>query len=92
MSRMQPLKNAQPIPGAKPELDYLPTSTDWYGRWRPAANETNDYRIDRDAQRNDVILTGMSHIRMQDQAITGEYGPIEDHKFEHLAPSDQMII
>ena len=51
----------------------------------------NDYLIDRDAQRNDVIYTGISHIHMQDQAITESMGPIVDHSFEHLAPSDQMI-
>src|SRR5258705_1044036 len=28
---------------------------------------------------------------MQDQAITESMGPITDHAFEHLAPSDQMI-
>jgi phenylpropionate dioxygenase-like ring-hydroxylating dioxygenase large terminal subunit len=91
MSRMPPLKGGQPIPGAKPELEYLPVTTDWFGRWRPAANETNDYHIDRDAQRNDVIYTGISHIHMQDQAITESMGPIVDHSWEHLAPSDQMI-
>jgi phthalate 4,5-dioxygenase len=91
MSRMPPLKNGQPIPGARPELEYLPASTDWYGRWRPAANAANDYRIDRDAQRSDRIYTGISHIHMQDQAITESMGPIVDHGFEHLAPSDQMI-
>ena len=72
-------------------LDYQPNSTDWYGRWRPAANAANDYLIDREAQRNDVIYTGISHIHMQDQAITESMGDIVDHSFEHLAPSDQMI-
>jgi phthalate 4,5-dioxygenase len=28
---------------------------------------------------------------MQDQAVTESMGPITDHDFEHLAPSDQMI-
>jgi phthalate 4,5-dioxygenase len=91
MSRMPPLKNGQSIPGAKPEIDYLPASTDWYGRWRPAANGANDYFIDREAQHNDVIYTGITQIHMQDQAITESMGPIVDHTFEHLAPSDQMI-
>jgi phthalate 4,5-dioxygenase len=91
MSRMPPLKGGQQIPGAKAELDYLPNTTDWLGRWRPAANGSNDYFIDRDAQRNDVIYTGISHIHMQDQAITESMGSIVDHSFEHLAPSDQMI-
>ena len=91
MSRMPPLKDGKPIPGAKPAIDYLRPSTDWFGRWRPAANAANDYMIDRDAQRNDVIYTGISHIHMQDQAITESMGSIVDHGFEHLAPSDQMI-
>ena len=91
MTRMPPLKDGNPIPGAKPAIDYLPATTDWFGRWRPAANGTNDYGIDREAQRNDVIYTGISHIHMQDQAITESMGEIVDHTFEHLAPSDQMI-
>ena len=91
MSRMPPLKGGRSIPGAKPEIDYLPKSTDWYGRWRPVANAENDYFIDREAQRNDVIYTGITQIHMQDQAITESMGPIVDHSFEHLAPSDQMI-
>jgi phenylpropionate dioxygenase-like ring-hydroxylating dioxygenase large terminal subunit len=90
-SRTPPLKDGNPIPGALPVLDYQPNSTDWYGRWRPAANAANDYRIDREAQRNDVIYTGISHIHMQDQAITESMGEVVDHAFEHLAPSDQMI-
>ena len=91
MSRMPPLKDGQSIPGAKPEIDYLPTTTDWYGRWRPVAREANDYQINREAQRNDVIYTGITQIHMQDQAITESMGEIVDHEFEHLAPSDQMI-
>ncbi|HEX2939710.1 MAG TPA: Rieske 2Fe-2S domain-containing protein, partial [Rhodopila sp.] len=89
--RIPPLKNGRPIPGAIPDLEYLPATTDWYGRWRPAARAANDYRIDRAAQRDDIIYTGISHIHMQDQAITESMGAIVDHTFEHLAPSDQMI-
>jgi hypothetical protein len=28
---------------------------------------------------------------MQDQAVTESMGPITDHSFEHLVPSDQMV-
>ena len=90
-SQTKPLANGQPIPGAKPKIDYQPNDTDWYGRWRPVQNSANDYLIDRAAQRNDEIYTGISHIHMQDQAITESMGDIVDHAFEHLAPSDQMI-
>ena len=85
------LKDGKPIPGAKPAIDYLPNSTDWHGRFRPAQNGANDYLIDRKAQREDRVYTGISHIHMQDQAITESMGSIVDHTFEHLAPSDQMI-
>jgi phenylpropionate dioxygenase-like ring-hydroxylating dioxygenase large terminal subunit len=85
------LKDGQMIPGAKAQLDYLPNTTDWYGRWRPVGNGANDYLIDREAQRNGTIYSGITHIHMQDQAVTESMGPITDHGFEHLAPSDQMI-
>ncbi|HEY4172900.1 MAG TPA: hypothetical protein VGM42_07710, partial [Rhodopila sp.] len=91
MARPLPLRNGQPIPGQVPLIDYQPASTDWYGRWRPVANASNDYFIDREAQRNDVIYTGITMIHMQDQAVTESMGSIVDHGFEHLAPSDQMI-
>ena len=26
------------MPGFAPAIDYLPNTTDWYGRWRLAAN------------------------------------------------------
>jgi phenylpropionate dioxygenase-like ring-hydroxylating dioxygenase large terminal subunit len=90
-SRTAALSGGRPIPGSTPAPDMLPNTTDWFGRFRPVQNATNDYLIDREAQRNDLIYTGISHIAMQDQAITESMGPIVDHSFEHLAPSDQMI-
>jgi phthalate 4,5-dioxygenase oxygenase subunit len=90
-SRTAALTGGKPIPGATPAPDFLPNTTDWFGRWRPVQNAANDYLIDRDAQRNDLIYTGITHIAMQDQAITESMGDIVDHSFEHLAPSDQMI-
>jgi phenylpropionate dioxygenase-like ring-hydroxylating dioxygenase large terminal subunit len=86
-----PLKNGKPIPGFAPAIDYLPDSTDWYGRARPRARAENDYEIDREAQRNDEIYTGIRMVFMQDQAVTESMGPITDHAFEHLVPSDQMV-
>jgi hypothetical protein len=86
-----PLKNGQPIPGFAPAVDYLPRSTDWYGRWRPRARAENDYEIDRDAQRRNEIYTGIRMVFMQDQAITESMGGITDHAWEHLVASDQMV-
>ena len=51
----------------------------------------NDWKIDRAAQQNNTIYSGIDGIHLQDQAITESMGPIVDHAFEHLAPSDQMI-
>ena len=86
-----PLKNGKPIPGFAPSIDYLPDTTDWYGRARPRARAGNDYEIDREAQRNNEIFTGIRMVFMQDQAVTESMGPITDHAFEHLVPSDQMV-
>ncbi len=71
--------------------NFLPNTTDWYGRWRLAENESNDWKIDREAQRAGVSYTGIENITMQDQAITESMGPIVDHDFEHLMVSDVMI-
>lgn len=71
--------------------DYIPDSTDWHGRWRLAADETNDWHIDREAQRDGRYYSGINNIHLQDQAVTESMGPITDHVFERLAPSDRMI-
>lgn len=56
-----------------------------------AANPSNDWQIDRTAQQRNTIYSGIEGVHLQDQAITESMGPITDHDFEHLAPSDQMI-
>jgi phthalate 4,5-dioxygenase oxygenase subunit len=90
-SRSMPLADGAPIPGATPVLHFQPNSTDWYGRYRPVQRSENDYLIDRAAQRNNTVYTGIDYIHMQHQAIAESMGDIVDHSFEHLAPSDQMI-
>jgi phthalate 4,5-dioxygenase oxygenase subunit len=84
------LKEGRMIPGLEPKYDYLPNTSDWYGRWRFVANRENDYLIDRDAQRT-VSFTGITGVSIQDQAITESMGGITDHSWEHLVPSDRMI-
>ena len=92
MTQPQPsFKDGTPIPGTGRGTVFLPNATDWLGRWRLAANPGNDWEMDRDAQRNNQIYSGINGIHLQDQAITESMGPIVDHTFEHLAPSDQMI-
>jgi phthalate 4,5-dioxygenase len=92
MTQPQPaFKDGAPIGGTGRGNKYLPNTTDWLGRWRLAAKATNDWEIDRASQRNNVIYSGIDGVHLQDQAITESMGPIVDHSFEHLAPSDQMI-
>lgn len=85
------LKDGKPLPGAQAQVELLPNENHWYGRFRAKANDANNYLIDREAQRNGTIYSGITNIHIQDQAVTESMGPITDHDFEHLAPSDQMI-
>ena len=92
MTLPQPaFKDGTPIGGTGRGNKLLPNTTDWLGRWRLAANEGNDWGIDRAAQQDNTIYSGIDGVHLQDQAITESMGPITDHAFEHLAPSDQMI-
>jgi phenylpropionate dioxygenase-like ring-hydroxylating dioxygenase large terminal subunit len=78
------------IPGFASDAKYLPRTDDWYGRWRLEAGRSNDYFIDREAQRT-FSYTGITGIRRQDQAAVESMGDISDRTLEHLAPSDRMI-
>jgi phenylpropionate dioxygenase-like ring-hydroxylating dioxygenase large terminal subunit len=85
------LSSTRGLPGSKLTMDFLPNTTDWYGRWRLAGNEANDWLIDREAQRHGGIFTGIVGIQAQDQAITESMGPVTDHGFENLGPSDIIV-
>jgi phenylpropionate dioxygenase-like ring-hydroxylating dioxygenase large terminal subunit len=78
------------VAGLSVNFDYLPNTTDWYGRWRLAKNESNDYGIDRESQR-DLTFSGIEGVHLQDQAVTESMGPIVDHGIEHLTIGDLMI-
>jgi len=84
-------RDGTPIGGMGRGNDFLPNTTDWLGRWRLAANAGNDWDLDRAAQRDNTIYSGIESIHLQDQAVTESMGAILDHSHEHLAPSDQMI-
>jgi phthalate 4,5-dioxygenase len=92
MTLPQPaFKDGTPIRGTGRGNKFLPNTTDWLGCWRLAANTSNDWGMNRAAQRNNAIYSGIDGIHLQDQAITESMGPLVDHTFEHLAPSDRMI-
>jgi hypothetical protein len=81
-------------PGGDERSAYLPNTTDWYGRWRLAADLGNDYFIDRDAQRAREGGIGFSGILsiLQDQAVVESMGPVAHREQEHLGTADAMII
>jgi phthalate 4,5-dioxygenase oxygenase subunit len=79
--------------GGRP-LDYLEDGTGWIERWRLAANVTNDYMIDREAQHDRRSYTGIDTggALLQDQAVTESMGTIYARDHEHLGTSDSMVI
>ncbi|MDH6261812.1 Rieske 2Fe-2S domain-containing protein [Bradyrhizobium sp. BR13661] len=89
---LRELKDGRPIPGLEQynTVPYLPNSADWYGRFRPELNASNDYKINREAQRTSSY-SGLPSLGIQDQAIIESMGPIVDRSKEHLALSDRMI-
>jgi phthalate 4,5-dioxygenase oxygenase subunit len=87
-----PNKQGQMLPGFARQYDYLPNTTEWYGRWRLRGRAENDWMVDREAQARGGNYTGITGIHAQDQAVTESMGPITDHLFEHMAPSDRMIM
>lgn len=84
------MKDGRAIAGLGRTPRLLPNTTDWFGRWRLAANADNDYLIDRDVQRRESF-TGIDGVGQQDMAVTESMGAIIDRTLEHLAPSDRMI-
>jgi phthalate 4,5-dioxygenase len=84
-------KTGEPLPFLDRITPALPNTADWFGRWRPAANQTNDYLIDREAQRT-ISFTGINGVFPQDSAVTESMGDISDRTLETLAPSDRMIV
>ena len=85
-------KKGQLAGGAATDVDYVPNTSGFLGRWRLAANASNDYKIDREAQKANKIYTGISGIHLQDQALTETMGAITDREHEHLGASDSMVI
>jgi phthalate 4,5-dioxygenase oxygenase subunit len=62
------------------------------GTFTPVANKSNDYLIDRLAQRN-YSYTGIKSFPIQDLAmIEDQWGPIAQRWHEHLVSSDEAII
>jgi hypothetical protein len=88
---MQPTRAAGLNPPA-----HVPNTSDWYGRFLPVANASNDFQIDRELQRQNRGVAGYTGISagiaIQDHAMTWGMGPIYDRSKERLGTTDAMVI
>jgi phthalate 4,5-dioxygenase len=74
-------------------IEWLPNTTDWYGRFHITQNKQNDYLIDRELQASGKSFSGIpGGARPQDMAVTGSMGAIYDRTHEHLGTTDALII
>jgi hypothetical protein len=78
------------IPGMSFDYEFLPNTSDWYGRWRMARNLRNDYFIDRAVQRA-TSYSGIEGLDVQDSMVQETMGAIADRGQEHLVPSDLAV-
>jgi nitrite reductase/ring-hydroxylating ferredoxin subunit len=61
------------------------------GTFRPKANKSNDYLIDRRAQKDKRAYSGVFGFSMQDASLQESMGPIQDLQRERLLPTDKAI-
>lgn len=62
------------------------------GTFVPLANKSNDYLMDREAQKAGVTFSGIRGIAIQDASLQESMGPICDRSQEMLAPTDKGIM
>lgn len=74
-----------------PPQGYLPATSEAWSQWIPKLNRSNDYGLDREAQRT-LAFSGLPGIWAQDRACTEGMGAIMDRTTEHLASSDVAVI
>ena len=61
------------------------------GTFIPKANRTNDYFMDRDAQRAGSTYSGIEGIAMQDASLQESMGTIQDRTRENLCGTDNGV-
>jgi hypothetical protein len=62
------------------------------GTYVPLQNKTNNYLMDRAAQKAGVTYSGVEGIAMQDASLQESMGPIQDRTRENLVSTDNGII
>lgn len=80
-SERQAMKDGQGI-----HVKYVP------GTYIPLANKTNNYLMDREAQKQGLQYSGIEGIAMQDASLQESMGPIQDRTKENLVGTDNGII
>ena len=97
--RNDPLGRFGPM-GGRGTQPFLPETSDWIGRFRPTANMSNDYLIDRELQSAVVMDPSLPQTGTysgvpngaQDPLTQETMGSIYDRTQEHLGTTDGMII
>ena len=62
------------------------------GSFIPKANSDNDYLIDRKAQKERRLYSGVAGIAAQDYSLQESMGPIQNHAEEKILPTDRGIV
>jgi phthalate 4,5-dioxygenase oxygenase subunit len=62
------------------------------GTYIPVQNKTNDYLMNREAQRAGLTYSGIEGIGIQDASLQESMGPIADRSKENLVSTDNGII
>jgi nitrite reductase/ring-hydroxylating ferredoxin subunit len=61
------------------------------GTFVPVANPSNDWLIDRRAQKNKESFSGVEGFSIQDASLQESMGPIQNYAGEHLVATDRAI-
>ncbi len=71
---------------------YVQETSDPFSRYYTKANLHNDYNLDYELQKNELVI-GIPFLgNLQDRAMTETMGPIYDRTQEHLGTTDAMVI
>jgi phthalate 4,5-dioxygenase len=89
----RPAFQNRPTAGPGAEDFYEEGNPGWYGRYRMAQNEDNDYWINREDQADMASYTGIpGNAVPEDTAVQVAMGSTLDRTIEHLGTTDVMII
>jgi phthalate 4,5-dioxygenase oxygenase subunit len=62
------------------------------GTFRPLANQSNDWLIDRKAQKDKRSFSGVEGFSIQDASLQESMGRLQDYSREHLVATDKPIV